>query len=180
MNLFRIGRCLLVVLLPASLAACGDGGMQEVKDWMKQVKAQTKVTVPKLAEPKKFIPYAYPDQNAVDPFNLTKLTIALAKAQSDSHSALRPDMNRRREPLESYPLDAITMVGSLRKGNATYAILQADRTIFEAKAGNYVGQNFGLITTVTDNQVAITERVQDSSDEWVERKTTLELQETTK
>jgi type IV pilus assembly protein PilP len=176
----RIGSRACAALLLVSLVGCGDGGMQEVKDWMKETKAQARVTVPKLAEPKKFIPYAYPDQNAVDPFNVSKLTIALAKAQSGSHSALQPDMARRREPLENYPLDAITMVGALRKGSTTYAILQVDKSVFEAKAGNYVGQNFGLITAVTDNAVAITERIQDASDEWVERKTTLELQETTK
>jgi type IV pilus assembly protein PilP len=89
-------------------------------------------------------------------------------------------MTRRREPLESYPLDSVIMVGTLKKPGATYAILQVDKAVFQAKAGNYVGQDFGQITAVTDTEVNITERVQDASDEWVERKTTLELQETKK
>ncbi len=168
------------VILLSCLAGCGDGGMQDVKQWMSEEKSKARVTVPKLSEPKKFIPFAYTQQNVIDPFNPSKLTVALAKMQSSAHSALQPDMARRREPLESYPLDAVSMVGTLKKPGATYAILQVDRAVFEAKAGNYVGQNFGLITAVTDTEVDITERVQDASDEWVERKTTLELQETKK
>lgn len=180
MMIFRGGSVAATVILLSCLAGCGDGGMQDVKQWMAEVKSQAKVTIPKLAEPKKFIPFAYAEKDAIDPFNPSKLTVALAKMQANTHSVLQPDMQRRREPLESYPLDSVAMVGTLKKPGVIYAILQVDKTVFEAKAGNYVGQNFGLITAVTDTEVNITERVQDASDEWVERKTTLELQETKK
>jgi type IV pilus assembly protein PilP len=180
MMISRCGTISAAVILLSFLAGCGDGGMTDVKQWMAEVKSQARVTVPKLSEPKKFIPFSYSQQDAIDPFNPSKLTVALAKMQANVHSALQPDMTRRREPLESYPLDSVTMVGTLKKPGAIYAILQVDRTVFEAKAGNYVGQNFGQITGVTDTEVDITERVQDASDEWVERKTTLELQETKK
>lgn len=175
----RIGQSVVTLMLSSCLAACGDGGMSEVKQWMAETKANSKVTVPKLSEPKKFIPYSYADQDAVDPFNQSKLTVVLDKLKANNHSALAPDPNRRHEPLESYPLDAITMVGSINKGGP-HAILLADKTVFDVKVGNYLGQNDGKIEAITDSNVKISERVQDASGEWVERKTTLELQETKK
>ena len=179
MTLSRIGGSAMAVMLLSSLSACGDGGMEDVKQWMAETKAQAKVTVPKLSEPKKFTPFTYAEQDAVDPFNQSKLTVALAKLASNNHSALAPDPNRRHEPLESFPLDSITMVGAINKGGQ-HAILQVDKTVYDVKAGNYLGQNDGKIEAITDTEVKISERVQDASGEWVERKTSLELQETKK
>jgi len=179
MTLSRIGGSAMAVMLLSSLSACGDGGMDEVKQWMAETRAQAKVTVPKLSEPKKFTPFTYAEQDAIDPFNQSKLTVALAKLQSNNHSALAPDPNRRHEPLESFPLDSITMVGSINKGGP-HAILQVDKTVYDVKAGNYLGQNDGKIEAITDSEVKVSERVQDASGEWVERKTSLELQETKK
>jgi type IV pilus assembly protein PilP len=180
----QLGRCagsvIIIAMLLSSLSGCNDGGMQDVKQWMAEVKSQAKVVVPKLPPPKKFTPFTYSEKDVIDPFNPVKLTVAFAKLQSNASSALKPDMTRRREPLEDYPLDSVVLVGTLNKTGVTYAILQVDKTIFEAKTGNYIGQNFGMITNVTDTEVNITERVQDASDAWVERKTTLELQESKK
>jgi type IV pilus assembly protein PilP len=180
MMISRVGWCATIAVLLSCLAGCGDGGTQEVKQWMAEVKSQTRPTIPKLSEPKKFTPFTYSEKGVVDPFNPTKLTVALAKLQSNTHSALKPNMERRREPLENYPLDTLVMVGTVKKPGITYAILQVDKAVFEVKVGNYVGQNFGMIVAVTDTEVNIIERVQDASDEWVERKATLELQETKK
>jgi type IV pilus assembly protein PilP len=176
----EFSRMTLAVVLLSALAGCGDGGVQEVKEWMETVKRQTKVAVPKLSEPKKFTPFSYAGKNAVDPFNPVKLSVAFAKQQPNTGNSFKPDLDRRREPLESYPLDSIKMVGTLEKPGLSYALLQVDRAIYQAKVGNYVGQNFGMITKVTDTQVELKEIVQDAAGDWVERKSTLELQETKK
>lgn len=162
------------------LAGCGDGGVQEVKEWMDEVRRQTPVAVQRLSEPKKFVPFAYAGKEELDPYNPTKLSVALAKLQSSSNSGIKPDFDRRKEPLESYPLDSIRMVGTLEKPGLSYALLQVDKTVFQAKVGNYVGQNFGMITKITDSEVEIKEIVRDPSGEWTERKAKLELQENKK
>ena len=89
-------------------------------------------------------------------------------------------MERRREPLEAFPLDALKMVGTLRKTGLGYALIQVDKTVYQAKVGNYIGQNFGMITRVSDTAVELKEIVQDASGEWTERKAQLELQESKK
>jgi type IV pilus assembly protein PilP len=168
-------------LMIAGLAGCGDGGVDEVRQWMAEVKGQTKVDIPKVAEPKKFIPFMYAGKTTVDPYSPSKLAVALAKMQAGSGTGgFKPDLERRREPLESYPLDSLKMVGTLERPGLTYVLLQADRTVFQAKVGNYVGQNLGMITKITDSEVELKEIVQDAAGDWVERKARIELQETKK
>lgn len=178
MTAARIVQGVIAAALLTSLAACDDG-MGEVKQWMAEQKSQARVTVPKLSEPKKFVPYSYTDQDQVDPFNQSKLTIALAKASAAPRGPFAPDPNRKHEPLESFPLDSITMVGTINKGGP-HAVLQVDKTLYNVKVGNHLGQNDGEIKAINDSGMEISERVQDASGEWVERKTTLELQETKK
>jgi type IV pilus assembly protein PilP len=172
-----IARAIFIAACASGLAGCSDGGVQEVKEWMEQVKLKTKVSIPKLAEPKKFIPFLYNSKNTIDPYNPTKLTVALAKLQSNSNNGFKPDLDRRREPLEIFPLDTMKMVGTLEKPGLSYALLQIDKTIYQAKVGNYIGQNFGMITKITDTEVELKEIVQDAAGDWVERKAKLELQE---
>lgn len=160
------------------LSACGDGGVQDVSAWMKEVRQQTRVSIKPLSEPKKFAPFTYDAKGREDPYSANKLAIALAKVKNTG--SIRPDLERRREALESYPLDTLHMVGTLSKPGLTYALLQVDKSIFQVKVGNYVGQNLGMVTKITDNEVELKEVVQDASGEWVEREARLELQETQK
>jgi type IV pilus assembly protein PilP len=175
-----ITRLIICSTLLIGMVGCGDGGVQEVKQWMEETRQQTKVSIPKLSEPKKFTPFSYADKDSIDPFNPNKLAVAFAKMQSKSTSALAPDMDRRREPLESYPLDSLKMVGTLQKPGLSYALILADKTVYQAKVGNYVGQNFGMVTQISETEVELKEVIQDASGEWVERKAKLELQETKK
>lgn len=168
----------LIVLF--ALAGCGDGGVQDVKQWMAEVRRTTPVSVQKLPEPKKFTPFVYGAKNDMDPFSPTKLAVVFARMQAASGNGLKPDMDRRKEPLESYPLDSIKMVGTLEKPGLSYALLQIDKSVFQAKVGNYIGQNFGMITKITDSEVHIKEIVRDPAGEWVERAAKLELQESKK
>lgn len=173
----RVVGIILPLTMVALLAGCGSGGESEVKEWMAQTKRETRVFVPKLVEPKTFTPFAYGRRDSVDPFNPAKLDVALAKMRAQSSSGIKPDMDRPREALEQYPLDSIKMVGTLKKPGMSYAILQADRLVYQAKVGNYLGQNFGMITEITEDGINIKEIVQDASGEWTERKARLELQE---
>src|SRR3954469_14004597 len=105
---------LMAALLPLLLAGCGDSDVQEVRTWMKQVDSQARVAVPPLAEPKTFIPFAYLQKDELDPFNPNKLLAELAK-QAGNGGGLKPDLERRKELLESYPLDTVKMVGTIEK-----------------------------------------------------------------
>lgn len=165
--------CLPLILLQG----CGDGGEQEVRQWMDEVRRTTPVKIEKLSPPKTFTPFVYAAQNEPDPYSPAKLSVALAKLQASSTSPIQPDLNRRREALENFPLDSITMVGTLQKPGLSYALLQVDKSVFQVKVGNYIGQNFGRVTRISDSEVELLEVVRDAAGEWTERKAKLELQE---
>ncbi|MGV3653994.1 MAG: pilus assembly protein PilP [Noviherbaspirillum sp.] len=170
-------RAALALPLALLLAGCGDSGTAELQQWMDGVKRQTKSVVPKIEPPKTFHPFAYGGEAAVDPFDPGKLAAMFASQKAVSGNSLKPDSQRRREPLEAWPLDALKMVGLLQKGGVNFALVQADRTVFHVKQGNYLGQNFGKIARITETEVQLKEVVQDAAGDWVERDARLELQE---
>ena len=163
------------------LSGCGGNGVEEIQTWMNETKSQTRVVNTSIPEPKKFIPFTYEAKNAVDPYDPMKLEVALAKALAKpGSSSLRPDLDRRREALENFPLDTVKMVGTLNRRGLSFALLAVDKVVYQAKVGNYVGQNFGMITDINETEIQLKEIVQDAAGDWVERKAKLELQETTK
>jgi type IV pilus assembly protein PilP len=170
----------LAIVSAFALTGCSDGGTQELRVWMDEVKREAPVSVKKLPEPKKFAPFVYAADSELDPYDPMKLTVALDKLAASSGNGIKPDLDRRREPLENHPLDTVTMVGTMQKPGLNYALLQIDRSIFHVKVGNYIGQNFGMVTRITDTEVELKEIVRDASGEWVERMAKLELQENKK
>jgi len=176
----------LVIALVAAgaLSACGSSDQQEIQKWMQEQRAQTKPNVQPIPEPKKFTPQDYTQEAAVDPFSIQKLTQALKRDSQQSSSAstalLTPELNRRKEPLEAFPLDAMSMVGSLVKQGQPVALVKVDNLLYQVRPGNYLGQNYGRITKVGETEVVLRELVQDAAGEWVERTASLQLQEKSK
>jgi type IV pilus assembly protein PilP len=173
-------KIVVALFLLASLSACGDGGVNEVREWMDTVKKETRANVPKLSEPKVYEAVPYSGKGLTDPFNSAKLLLVLARLKAESGNGLRPDLDRRKEALEQFPLDSLKMVGLIEDKKLRNALIQVDKTVYQARVGNYLGQNFGMITKITEAEVEIKEIVQDAAGEWVERTATLELQEAKK
>lgn len=164
----------------AVLAGCLPSGEDELRMWMADQRANTRPNVVPLTEPKKFIPEPYSQAGVLEPFNQVKLTQALRResTQTASNAALiAPEMTRRKEPLESFPLDAMEMVGSLNKTGTPTALLKVDNLIYQVKVGNYLGQNYGKITGITETAIQLREIAQDATGDWMERSVSLDLQE---
>lgn len=175
--MISVKRTLPALLAGLLLAGCSDSNVREVRTWMDQVKKDTKVSIKPLQEPKDFIPFAYGEKEAVDPFSPNKLLAELAREGAANNNPFKPDTERRRELMEGFPLDTMVMVGTIQKNGLSYALLQIDRTLYQVKTGQRIGQNFGVVTQVGEQEVAIREVVQDAGGEWVERMSKLELQE---
>jgi type IV pilus assembly protein PilP len=104
----------------------------------------------------------------------------VASASSSSGASLQPDLARRREALEAFPLDTLRMVGNLRQGSMQVALLKADTALYQVRVGHHIGQNFGRVTRISESGVFVRELVQDAAGDWVERITELQLQESGK
>jgi type IV pilus assembly protein PilP len=158
------------------LAAC-SAEHDELRAWMEQQRREAKPNVPPLQPPKRFDPQPYAAAQAVDPYSTQKLTVALKQEARQPNSLLSAEMNRRKEPLESYPLDSMNMVGSVNKQGQPFALLRVDNLLYQVKVGDYLGQNYGRITRISETDITLREIVQDAAGEWIERPAALQLQE---
>lgn len=173
----RSGRLAATALLSVvALAACSDA-QDELQQWMEQQRREVKPNVTPLSPPKKFDPQPYLSGEAVEPFSTQKLTVALKQEARQANSLLASEINRRKEPLEAYPIDSMRMVGSVTKMGRPQALLQVDKLLYQVKVGDYIGQNYGKINAITETDIAYREIVQDAAGEWIERISSLQLQE---
>jgi type IV pilus assembly protein PilP len=170
------GKILGGLALCLILSGCGSDGLEEVREFVKNAHADKKPKVEPLPELKTQESFVYGATGLVDPFSVANL-----KPQSlgpKGASGPRPDPTRRKEPLEDYPLDSLKMVGTLVRGKQAWAIVQApDGTVHRAKKGDHLGQNFGMVTKVTEEKVDLIELIQSSLGDWVEREANLSLAE---
>ena len=165
------------------LSACSSSGDDELQQWMTAQRNMSKSRVDRLPEPTKFSPQAYTEEGSVEPFSSQKLAQALKRDsnQAVSNAALiAPELARRKEPLEASPLDTVAMVGSLIRAGQPVALVRVENLLYQVRVGNYLGQNYGRITKVSETGVTLREIVQDAAGEWIERQATLQLQEGSK
>lgn len=168
----------LLTMLTAALLLTGCDGEnhEDLRSWMEQSAQGLKGQVKPLPEIKPSIIVAYEAGNLLDPFSVQKIEPERKKGGGGG-GGVAPDLDRRKEPLEQYPLDTLAMVGLLEQGRVTYALIKADTTLHRVRSGNYMGQNFGVITSISGDGITLKEIVQDADGEWVERTSTLQLQE---
>ena len=172
----KLMRLLSASLLLGVLAGCGAEN-EELQDWMDRQRREVKPNVTPLTPPKKFEAEPYTSLQAVDPFSNQKLTVALKQEAKQPNSMLAAELNRRKEPLEAYPLDSMTMVGSVAKQAQPFALLRVDNLLYQVKLGDHLGQNYGRIVKITETEIVLREIVQDAAGEWIERTGNLQLQE---
>ena len=166
-----------------ALAGCASSGDEALQTWMAEQRSAARPKIVPLEEPKRFTPQPYTQRGAIDPFDPQKLTRALKKdsTQGATNVALiAPELNRRKEALEAYPLDTMAMVGSLQRAGHPVALVRVDNLLYQVKPGQYLGQNYGKVVKVTESEVVLREIVQDATGDWIERAAALQLQEKTK
>jgi type IV pilus assembly protein PilP len=183
MSLRTYSRYGLIMLCGVVLVGCFGGEQENLQRWMTDQRSATKPTVTPIPEPKRFSPAPYGQEASIEPFSNQKLTQALkrASAQATANAALvAPELNRRKEPLEAFPLDTMALVGSLLQTGKPVALVKVDNLLYQVKVGNYLGQNYGKVTKVSETEVSLREIVQDAAGEWIERQASLQLQERSK
>ena len=153
------------------------GGCSSELDDLRTFVRESEKGLPRKIDPlpavKPFEPFAYEGFDLPDPFKPRKLTVP----KEGGGGGLAPDLNRRKEPLEAFPLEQLKMVGTLSQANEMYALVRAEKTLYRVKKGNYMGQNFGLITDITESEIKLKEIVQDSAGDWAERQSVIPLLE---
>ena len=171
--------CLLV--LGFALAGCSGGSVDDLHSYVEEVKASRKGRVPPLPE---FIPvenFTYAAIKMGDPFVSWQAKAArLAKVEQHSKqgSGFQPDLGRRREALEGFPLDTLRMVGTLqRKDESAVLVKSPDGLISRVTVGNYIGHNHGRVVAINPDKVDLIEIVPDGLGGWQKRPASLAITE---
>lgn len=162
-----------IALIPllVMVGACSNG--DDPRDFVANAGKEMRGKVQPLPEVRPYEPFIYEATDLPDPFKPRKLA---ARTGSGNAGGLQPPRDHVKQALENYPLEALKMVGTLQQGKMNHALIKTpDNNLYRVKQGNYMGQNFGIITQVSDTEIKLTEIVQDSIGDWTERSTSLSL-----
>lgn len=167
----------------AIVASCtmGLGGcaqdMSDLRAFVQQTKMKHQGKVDPLPEFNTYENFVYAPDQLRDPFKPQTDQMASSVVAAE-YSGPRPEQGRRKEPLESFPLDSLKMVGLLQQSDQTWGLVKdPSGTIHRIQPGNYAGQNNGKIQTVGESSIDILELVPDGLSGWVNRKAKLAMRE---
>lgn len=153
-----------------ALAACGGESHQDLRAWMAEQGQGVKGKLEPLPQVKPYEPFTYNAFDLPDPFKPRKIELGRGNGK------MAPDVGRRKEPLEAFPLESLNMVGSMQQGKVTYALVRTpEKDVYQVRLGNYMGQDYGVVTAISDGEIRLKELVQDSAGDWTERSSTLQL-----
>lgn len=164
-------RLICLVLSVLFLSGCGGTEGDDLDRFMEDAAKTMNTKVEPLPQVQPYVPMQFnADGTISDPFRPRKVV---------STGTFQPNLSRPKEPLEAFPLENLKYVGALTKSKLTYALIKTpDNTIQQVKLGNYLGTNYGLVTSINESEVSIKEIIQDElSGDWVERISSLSLQE---
>jgi type IV pilus assembly protein PilP len=166
-------RLIYLVLASVLLAGCGGEEFQDLRDFVKNAGADMRGKIPPPPEVKPYEPFVYDNEASLpDPFKPRKPALPVNSAPAPGE----PDRDRPKQALEEFPLEALKMVGFIHQDKIGYAVIRApDGKLHRVKAGNYMGMNFGLVKEVSETEIVIQETVQDSTGDWSERMSSLQL-----
>lgn len=163
-------RLVLVLVAAGALSACSPG-RADLEAYVAEVKSRPGPPLEPLPVMQQFETFEYTAQDLRDPFSLPKQA-----EESSVSQGPRPDPDRRKEYLESFPLDGLDMVGTLGAGEEQVAlVVDPESVVHRIVVGNFLGQNEGRVTGISETQIDLTELVADGAGGWLERQATLAL-----
>ncbi len=160
-----------------ALSGCAENDVSDLDTFVTDIKIKYKGQVEVLPVISPYESYYYGLSHSRDPF---KPSVSLVKEATikRSSSGLRPNEIRNKEGLEKYSLQSLVMVGLMNNNGQNWAIVKApDNSIFRVRKGNYMGENNGKITRISESGINLKEIVPDGRGGWFKRKNKLTLTE---
>ncbi len=181
MPLSRSKASISIMVIALALVGCTGSSMDDLRAQVDEIKAQKAPPIPPLPEFRPAEGFVYSAADLDHPFTSWMDKIARIQAEQSMQQekdGLRPDLERRRESLESFPLDTLRMVGTLTRESVVVALVSSpDGLVSRIQPGNYLGQNHGKVVDVLGDKIEIMEIVADGLGGWQYRPTSIALVE---
>jgi type IV pilus assembly protein PilP len=169
-----------VLMMMLLLSAC-QNSLQDLTDFMERQKEKPVKPIEPLPEISPQIVFEYHENGLRDPFSNdlevdrdTENESQMAKVEDGQG----PDLTRRKEYLESYPLDSLVMVGTYQQMDDYWALVEdPDGTIHRVSVGHHLGHNYGEVVAITDSEIQIKEWINDGLGAWREQSAAIALKE---
>ena len=162
-------------LIGIFLAGCSEAPDNDLRAWMTEIRQQSHPLPLELPQRPAVEEFTYQASGRRDPFDITQISASLSGDLNTN--GLQPDMRRTREPLESFPLDSLRLIGNLRRQGQVVALVEADKVIHQVHLGSHLGPDMGKVIAIGENAIEIEEMVQDVGNTWTQRRARLVLQE---
>ena len=170
----------LVTLALFSISLTGCFGQNDkyadLQEIMRKADTQAGPPLEEIPQAQSFEEFDYQAHDKRSPFDQPKTFEAIVRKQASSN--IKPDFLRAKEVLENFPLDALTLKGTMARaevGGVTALVAASDGNIYQVFKGQYVGKNHGKIMQVSDQRIDIVEIISDNQGGWLERPATIEL-----
>lgn len=169
----KLLRGVLLTGLVASISACTND-MSDLQNYAQEVRARKSGDIEPIPEIVPYEAFIYEEAGRRDPFKSLKFFAAIERGSG----GIQPDLTRRKEPLEDYPLDSLDMVGTITKADTLYALVRAGNgVIHRVTIGNHMGQNFGRIVGISEYSIDLLEVIPDGFGGYMEQDAVLAMSE---
>lgn len=166
--------CVSALLI--GMTGCGGDDFSDLNKYIQDVKARPKSAIEPLPEIKVVESFIFKPDGLRDPFRPIERKDDEANIDVAGVNGVKPDTERRKEELETYPLDTLRMVGTLRNDKGFWGLVRAkDGTIHRVQVGHHMGQNYGKILRILDDKIELMEIVPDKPGTWREQQSSLAL-----
>ncbi len=165
-------RWLAAAVAATALSACG-GANDDLREYIDEVKARPGGRIEPLPQIQPAPTYVYEPGTRRSPF---VPDAPQRRVSNDPNAIDGPDQNRPREFLEQFPLDTLTMVGTLADRRASFGLVQTtDGLVHRVSVGNHLGQNYGRIIAISDSEIQLVEIISDGLGGYLERPAAIAL-----
>lgn len=161
----------LVVLTGCS----GSSGHSDLIQYMQEVRQRPSKPIEPIPPMPEYRSFTYSAAGKRSPFD-PPIELIDGGAFIGQRTDVKPDPARPKEPLENFSISSLSMVGTIGKDGALWALVDDGLgTIHRVGVGNYMGRNHGKIVGLDNYQINLLEIVPDGSTGWIERPKIIKL-----
>jgi type IV pilus assembly protein PilP len=165
---------LMVITASVFLGGCSGEKHSDLVAYVQKIKSKKARPIPPLPEIKPYDNFIYEKNDRRDPF---APFIEEIRSEQVKNDGLTPDINRKKEALEEFPLDSLKYVGTLEKKGIVWALISApDNTVYRVQVGNHMGSNYGEILNISENEIALKEIIPNgATGGWMDRASSISM-----